>query len=121
MKLIKYISVLAITAILIGCGGHPFQGDFQTKAGSQNELLNAFAGMAGNAAPTIVTIGKDYVESEGNRENFDEIFVRKSSDGKEYLIFVNGDSEEAWKIVDENTLSQGNGLINIELVRIQQK
>ncbi|EGR2232126.1 hypothetical protein DZF79_28420 [Vibrio parahaemolyticus] len=120
MKLIKYMSALAISAILVGCGGHSFEGDFQTKAGSQNELINAFAGMAGEAAPTIVTIGKDYVESEGSRENFDEIFVREANDGNKYLVFVSGESEEAWKIVDENTLSQGNGLINIELVRINK-
>ncbi|AZR83197.1 hypothetical protein AYJ59_07110 [Thiomicrospira sp. S5] len=101
--------------ILAGCSGHDFEGKFQTKADSPNAFLNQFTNSLGSQ--TIV-IGPDYIESDGQRELFDKIFVR-NSDGQKYLIFKKDNTEDAWKIVDENTLVQGNGLVQIKLVRVE--
>ena len=114
MKLFKYASMLALIGILIGCG-HGYEGEYETKAGSSNEFMNAFAGNIGGQK---VVIGSDYIESEGQRTEFDEIFVRESG-GESYLVFKDKESEEAWKIIDKETLMQGNGLINVKLVRVK--
>lgn len=115
MKLIKYASILALVGALTGCGGHGYEGEYESKAGSSNEFMNAFAGSAGSQR---IEIGSDYIESQGQRQEFDDIFVRES--GKEkYLVFKNEKSEEAWKIIDDDTLMQGNGLMNVKLVRVK--
>lgn len=114
MKLIKMASLLVLAGTLLGCG-HGFEGEYQSRAGSSNELMNAFAGAVGTQ--TIV-IGPDYIESNGQRAEFEDIFVRDSA-GTRYLVFKSGESEEAWKIVDDNTLVQGTGLMNVTLKRIE--
>ncbi|MCG9697195.1 hypothetical protein [Shewanella sp. Isolate11] len=113
MKLIKYASLVALMGMLVGCG-HGYEGEYQSKAGSSNELFNALADAAGSQ--TIV-IGSDYIESQGERTTFDDIFVRQSG-SQSYLVFKDKGSEEAWKIVDKDTLLQGNTFMNIKLVRV---
>lgn len=113
MKLIRYVSMLVLIGSLVGCG-HGYEGEFQVKAGSSNELLNAFAGMAGSQK---IIIGSDYVESQGRREEFESIFVRGSGQEK-LLVFKNKETEDTWEIVDKDTLIKGNGLMSIKLVRI---
>ena len=115
MKWFKYSALLVAVALLSACGGHDFEGVYESRAGSSNDVLNAFAEMAG--ADRIV-IGDDYIESEGKRTRFDEIFERESA-GKRYLVFKSGENEEVWTIVDDNTLMQGNDLVNIKLVRVE--
>ena len=115
MKLIKYASILALVVALVGCGDHGYEGEYETKVGSSNEFMNAFAGSTGGQR---IVIGTDYIESQGQRQEFDEIFVRES--GKEkYLVFKDEKYEKAWKILDEKTLIQGNKLMNVKLVRVK--
>ncbi len=114
MKLLKTVSLLALTALLTACGGHDFEGVYETRAGSDNELLNSFAELASGEK---LVIGPDYIESEGKRTLFDDIFERESA-GERYLVFKTGEQEQVWKVVDENTLMQGSGLVNIKLVRV---
>lgn len=85
MKIIKWLSIVFISSILFGCGGHGFEGEFSSD----------FAGK--------MTIGPDYIENNGQRQNFDEIFVRES-DNKEYLVFKLKEAEEAWEIIDDDHL-----------------
>lgn len=115
MKLVKYASILVLLGILVGCGGHGYEGEYQTKAGSSNEFMNAVAGITGSQN---IIIGADYIESQGQRTAFDDIFVRESGDDS-YLVFKTEGTEEAWKIVDEDTLLRGNDLVSIKLVRIK--
>ena len=50
-----------------------------------------------------------------------KIFVRESGSEK-YLIFKSGENEEAWKIVDDNTLVTGeNTIASVTLKRIDSK
>ncbi|GGB53736.1 hypothetical protein GCM10011502_28700 [Oceanisphaera marina] len=79
-------------------------------------MLNAFSELIGTQN---IIIGSDYIESEGQRTPFEEILVRKSENGQRYLVFKNDGEEQAWKIIDDNTLQQGNEFINITLHRIK--
>lgn len=116
MKFIKCFSVLALSAVLAACGGHGFEGEYESKIdGSKNVTMNA---IYKSLKPSTLTIGSDYVESQGQRQLYDEIFVRKSGDQK-YLVFKKGSSEEAMKIADGNTLVQENGIMNIQFVKIK--
>jgi len=114
MKFIKFSAILAFATVLSACGGHDYEGVYETRAGSNNELLNSFVEMAGGEK---LVIGSDYIESQGKRTLFDEIFERESA-GEHYLVFKTGETEEGWKIVDKNTLMQGGGLMSIKLVRV---
>ncbi|GAA3530961.1 hypothetical protein [Zobellella aerophila] len=118
MKLVKYMLLLALAGVLAGCD-HGFEGEYQTKAGSSNEMMNQliseFSGLAGTQR---IVIGSDYIEQEGQRTEFDDIFVRESGESR-YLVFKDKGSEEAWKIVDDNTLVRGNGIMNMVLERVE--
>lgn len=115
MKLIKY-GVLALCVGLLSACDHGFKGEYKTRAGSGNEVLNAFSELMGSQN---IIIGSDYIESEGQRTQFEEILVRKSENGQRYLVFKNGGDEQAWKIIDDNTLQQGNEFMNITLHKIK--
>lgn len=77
--------------------------------------MNAFAGAVGTQK---IVIGSNYIESQGQRTEFNDIFVRESGE-ESYLVFKNKQSEEEWKIINEDTLLQGNDLMNVILVRVK--
>jgi hypothetical protein len=114
MKLNKLL-LLGLALILVGCG-HKFEGEYREQVGSPVEILNAIAQVAGDK--TIV-IGPDYIDSDGIRTQYQQIFVRESGT-QNYLILKKSDnSEEAWKIVDNDTLIRGSDLVSITLKRIK--
>lgn len=117
MKSLKYGSCLALAMLLAGCD-HGFEGVYQTRADSSNEmmaqLMSDFSGLVGSEQ---IVIGSDYIEHNGERTRFDDIFVRESA-GKRYLVFVQGEQEEVWLIVDEHTLMKGNGLVKVLMERV---
>lgn len=115
MKFIKYLCIFAFVGVLAGCGKHGFEGEYELKTGSSNEMISEFAGLV---APNRIVIGRNYVESQGKRQEFDDIFVRKSG-SERYLVFKTGKSEEVWKILDEKTLIFGNELIQFKYVRVK--
>lgn len=114
MKLIKYASIVTLLGTLVGCG-HGYEGEYELKTGSSNEFINAIAGAVGGQQ--LVVIGSDYIESNGQRMEYDDIFVRESGETN-YLVFEVEESEETWKIIDENTLLQGAGLMSVKLEKI---
>ncbi len=115
-SLMKKILIAFCITMLIGCG-HGFEGEYISKPGSSNNLIGSFAKALGGDVQQKVVIGSDYLESEGKRAEFDDIFVRES--GKDsYLVFKDGDSEEAWKIIDKNTLIQSLGFMELKLERV---
>lgn len=109
----RYLWIL-VSALLVACG-HGFEGTYRSEAGSSNEFLDEFAAMAG--AQTLV-IGRDYIETAGERTAYDAIFIRESG-GKRYLVFESEGQEEAWEIVDDNTLRKGGEFMNLTLTRRQ--
>ena len=103
--------------MLAGCG-HGFEGEYNEQIGSSVEFLDAFAKVTG-ADGKIIVIGPDYLDTDGIRTEYKDIFVRESG-SERYLVFKKDDgSEEAWKIVDDDTLVRGGGLVSITLKRIQ--
>ncbi|WMC12108.1 hypothetical protein PU634_07015 [Oceanimonas pelagia] len=117
MKSLKYGACLALALLLTACD-HGFEGVYETRADSSNEmmsqLMNDFAGLVGSEH---IVIGTDYIEHNGERTRFDDIFVRESA-GKRYLVFVQGEQEEVWTIVDDHTLMKGNGLVKVLMERV---
>ena len=108
----KLFAALVLSALLTACGGHGFEGQWQMDAGKgANKMLQALGG------DSIMTIGDDYIEQDGQRAEF-EIFIRESN-GKQYLVFKDEDNnEDSFEIVDNNTLKQSNGLFTIKFKRI---
>lgn len=107
---------LALLALLTACG-HGFEGEYTEQAGSSVEVLNAFAQIAGGRT---VVIGPDYLDADGVRTPFQDIFVRESGSQK-YLVFKKADgSEDAWKVVDNDTLQRGGDLVSMTLKRIKK-
>lgn len=90
MKSLKSASLIAMMLLLAACGGHGFEGDYKSEADSSIELVDAFTEIAGSY--TLV-IGSNYIESEGERTTFDDIFVRESA-GERYLVFKSAEKED---------------------------
>jgi hypothetical protein len=109
----KLVAILALMMALTGCG-HGFEGEYESEAGSSIELMDVFAEVAGSQK---FVIGKNYIDSEGNRTDFEKIFVRESGSDR-YLVFKNAAEEDVWKIIDDNTLMKGNDLMSLKLVRM---
>lgn len=118
MKL-KTLCLLVLTAVLTACG-HGFEGEYTEQVGSSVEFLDAFAKVAGTDGKIIV-IGPDYIDTDGIRTQYKDIFVRDSGSERYLVLKKDSDTEEAWKIVDDDTLVQGGGLVSITLKRIKKQ
>jgi hypothetical protein len=114
MKSTKCALFIALLTTLIGCG-HGYEGEYQSGIEYSNEYMNKVAGSAVN---NKIILGKDYVVSQQQRKEFDEIFVRESGQ-EQYLVFKHEDTEELWKIVDKDTLLQSNEYMTIKLKRLK--
>lgn len=115
MKKLKWVVMLVLALGLVGCFGHGYEGTYEKKVGSDEKILNAIAGLAGSER---VIIGRDFIETNGVREKFNKIFVRKTGN-EAFLVFENGAKEKAWKIINPTTLVQGGSLVNVQLVKIE--
>lgn len=116
MKIIKTVFFVTLLSFLAGCN-HGFEGEYTTRIGSDNELIDGFSGLLGEQK---VIIGRNYIESDGTRTEYDEIFVRKSNNGNRYLVFKNeGSEQEAWQVIDDKTLKKGNQLVSVTLQKIK--
>ncbi|QDP00800.1 hypothetical protein [Thalassotalea sp. PS06] len=113
MKFKQILTSVVACLLLWGCG-HGYEGEYQIKSASKNEFVNAFADAI--EVPNII-IGDDYIEKEGKRTYYDEVSVRERG-GDSYLVFRLGKEEQVWKIIDDNTLQQGKGLLGITLNRV---
>ena len=110
MKKLRLMLVALVTLVLVGCG-HGYEGTYKVEVSSVGVNL-------GDLMPsTQIVLGDDYLESDGSRTQMDKIFVRESG-GASYLVFQSGKDEDAWKIVDDKTLEQGNGFAMVRMRRI---
>ena len=115
MKIIKAVLCVVLLGFLAACN-HGFEGEYTTKIGSDNEFIDGFSSLLGEQK---MIIGRNYLEFDGTRTEYDEIFVRTSNNGKRYLIFKSeGSEQEAWQIVDDNTLKKGNQLVSVILKKV---
>lgn len=116
----RFLSIALVSAFLVGCGGHNFEGEWKasfdsalTKSGS----MDRFASMMGSNEPLV--IGDDYIERGGQRLEL-EIFERESA-GKKYLVMkTESGDEDVFTIVDDNTLYQGTDLISVTYKRVNR-
>ncbi|GGW78993.1 hypothetical protein [Alteromonas halophila] len=109
MKL-RFLAIAAISLLLTACGGHGYEGTWKIGGGGMDKML-AMVGQSG----TLI-IGDDYVESSGQRTEFD-IFVRESGDKKYLVMEDESGSEDVFEIVDEDTLMQNAGFVKLTLKR----
>jgi hypothetical protein len=114
MTLLRTTCIGLLLGALVGCG-HGFEGEFEGKIDSGNAFVNA---VAGGSAMMKVTIGPDYIESDGQRKALEDIFVRGSGDDS-YLVLKAEDGEQAWKIIDDDTLLQDHGMVKVRLERVE--
>ncbi len=94
MNLLRFIFSFTALLILHACGDHGYEGQYRLSADDADGL---FGSMASAMGVQEIIIGHDFVEANGSREVYDEIFVRESGDDA-YLVFKRGESEEAWRI-----------------------
>lgn len=115
MNNIKSILVALVCTLLVACGGHGYEGEYKFASSGEDDLLSGFTELL--AGDQIIVIGENYIDNDGVRDEYDEIFVRESG-SKQYLIFVANGQEESWQILDDKTLMQDAGLMKITIRRI---
>ena len=121
MKKIINIFYFAILCIFIpACSDemdkNDFSGDYKMIITADNSLMVSAMGLDKEYKMKI-SVPMGFMESEGKRQLFDEILIRKSDD-KDYLIFKNGSKEFSWTIVDKDTLSNTERNMTTTLTRI---
>ena len=94
MSRLNFIYPFTTLLLLYACGDHGYEGQYRLSADGADGL---FGSMASAMGVQEIIIGHDFVEANGSREVYDEIFVRESGDDA-YLVFKRGESEEAWRI-----------------------
>jgi len=115
MTWLKHGFILALAVMLTACG-HGFEGEYESKADSSIEFMEEmFSEVTGSYK---VVIGSNYIDSEGQRTEFDKIFVRESG-SERYLVFKTAEKEDVWKIIDDDTLMKGSDLMSMKLVRVK--
>lgn len=99
MKKIKYFVLAAVSALLVGCGGHGYEGEYSI------EFKDAMFGKkhSGNGATMI--LGSDFMELEGERTQFDSIEVVNDR----LVLTKEGSAPESLDIVDESTITMNTG------------
>lgn len=111
MNFFRLAAIGLSSALLAACGGHGYEGKWELE--SDNPTILQTIKLAGAGS---FTLGDDYIEVNGQRNNLDEIFVRES-DGNKFLIMVKDDEEKAIEIIDDDTLRQEMGMFSIKFVR----
>ncbi|MFY8274764.1 hypothetical protein AAEU32_11635 [Pseudoalteromonas sp. SSDWG2] len=114
MKYIKYVAVLLVVLGLAGCGGHGYEGHYVST--SDNKVFNAFSELAGVKK---IYIGENFIEADGQRTQFDEIFVRELKSG-DFLVFKSGNDEQTWEIDEDGTLVRDLGLMSLRFERVEK-
>lgn len=109
---VKTLLIAPITALLVACGGHDFEGKYETK------VAESVGAMGIKMPKQTLIIGEDFMEANGQRQTFDEVFVRDLG-GTDYLIFKNGDQEMGLKVIDDDTLAMGTGITSVKYARVQ--
>ncbi len=105
----KKLAILAIaTLALTACGEHGYEGSYSVKT-EDNAMGSMMASMGGAAK---FNLGTDYVESLGVRSELDDVIVRESG-GKKYLILKKDGAEQAYEIINDNTIALDGGFVKI--------
>lgn len=118
----RYAALTLLSALVLSaCGGNKFEGTYQSSIGGEaGDMMNQMAGAMNQSLSQTMTIGPNYVESNGRRQEMEKIFEREA-DGKRWLVFQDkSGKEDALAIVDDDTLAIDNGMMKIEFHRKKQ-
>jgi hypothetical protein len=115
MKYFRTLFIVGSSLVLVACGGHGFEGEYKFASSGKNNLFGDLAQQM--VGEQTIIIGDDFMEVDGSRDTYDEIFVRESG-SKKYLVLSAEDNEEIWQIVNENTLMQDAGFVKITIKKI---
>lgn len=97
-----------VAGILVGCGGHGYEGEYSV------EFQDALFGKKQSGGSAVMVLGSDYMELNGERSEFDSI---KVVDG--VLLFEkDGQQPETLDIIDESTIvmDAGFGLMTFKKI-----
>jgi len=114
MQFVKYSLIVFLSVMMLGCGGHGHEGHYVST--SDNKVFNALSELAGVKK---IYIGENFIEADGQRTEFDEIFVRELNSG-DYLVFKSGNEEQAWLIEDNDVLVRDLGLMSLRFERVEK-
>lgn len=108
MRFFKLMTAVLLSAVLVGCGGHDYEGTWTSEAGAMG-----FSMQSGE-----IELGSDYMISDGVRSdaNFEVI----DQNGTQYLVVSepsNPNDKIAFKIVSDDELIMDLGLAAITLRR----
>lgn len=120
MKRLQACLAALLAALLVAACGHAYEGEFKAELVSDNKLFGEMAKMVnalGVNGQGKILIGSDYTIADGVRKDYDKIFERKIGQQR-YLVFKNGNEEEAWKIIDADTLLIDSGFLQVRFVRV---
>jgi len=118
--IINTFFILILSLMVTACSGemdkNDFSGDYKMTIATDNAMMAAAMGLDKEYKMTV-SVPMGFMESEGKRQLFDEIFIRKSGD-KNYLIFKQSNKEFVWTIVDKDTLTNTERNMTTTLSRI---
>ncbi|GHA40820.1 hypothetical protein ACFFLZ_01340 [Photobacterium aphoticum] len=108
MKKIKLFFTSVIAVMLVGCGGHGYEGEYSI------EFQDAFFGKKQSGGSAVMVLGSDYMELDGDRTEFDSI---KVVDGR-LLLETDGKQPETLKIIDDSTIVMDAGFGVMKFTKI---
>ncbi|WP_087020128.1 hypothetical protein [Thaumasiovibrio subtropicus] len=113
MKSFKLAAAMTLSLVLIGCGGHDFQGTYQGSISTGLGGLDNLLGAMSDDEDSRMTIGKKHIIIADEKYTFDKIYV----EGNQLVLEAEGE-KESMKIVDKDTLELSQGHMTITYQRI---
>ena len=106
---IRYFSLLFLISILSACGGHEYEGTWESSIGLADVV---------KVHTETQAFGPDFIETKSGRRKAS--FEVREFDGKTYLDVnePNGKQQTFW-VKNKNTLVKQDGLISIQYIRKQ--
>ena len=123
LQLLNLSFLAALTLCLSACNKqHGYEGEYRLEHSSgidsMDEMISLFSDFIGQSESPIIVIGSNFLDVNGSRTTYDKIFVRESGRHR-YLIFLQGQDEQIWKIEDGGKrLEQNAGFIQLKLHRV---
>ena len=105
MKKIKLFLASVAAVMLVGCGGHGFEGEYVGK------MEKSILGKSDKSITMV--IGDNYMELAGERTEFDTIQVVDNN-----LVLQKGEKKEYLTIVDDSTIAMDAGYMVVKFTKI---
>ncbi|MEZ9575848.1 MULTISPECIES: hypothetical protein [unclassified Vibrio] len=105
MKIFKILAASVLSLVLVGCGGHGYEGKYEATI-TQADLFGGLLGNsrgAKNTETTTMTLGKNYIMFEEDKTELSSIEVVEE-DGEKFLKLVNKEDKDdvLWISIEED-------------------